>query len=361
VLVPAPIDASLYQWVPVAEGFSQPLLLTHAGDGSGRLFVAEQTGAVHVLAEGGQTLPEPMLDLSGRVSGAYEQGLLGLAVPPGFPGERPFFFVDYTDLNGDTNVVRYSLSGDTNVADPNSATPVLFVDQPYPNHNGGHIAFGPDGYLYVALGDGGSGGDPQGNAQNLNTLLGKILRLDVLSAEPYAIPPDNPFAAGGGAPEIWSYGLRNPWRFSFDRATGDLYIGDVGQNAYEEVNYQPAGSAGGENYGWDYMEGLHPFEGQAPPGLIAPVAEYAQSEGGCSVVGGYVYRGSQFPELSGIYFFGDNCSGFVWALWRNASGEWERTLAFETGFSLSSFGEDEAGELYVVDLSGGVHRLAAAQ
>jgi glucose/arabinose dehydrogenase len=358
VLAPAGFDPAGYGWTLVAEGFNQPVLITHAGDGSGRLFVVEQTGAIFVLDADGQALPEPMLDISPLVSNGYEQGLLGLAFPPGFPAEQPHFYVNYTDVNGDTNVVRYSLSEDPNVADPDSAAQILFVEQPYPNHNGGHLAFGPDGYLYIGLGDGGSGGDPQGRAQNLNELLGKMLRLDVLGGEPYAIPPDNPFLAGPAAREIWAYGLRNPWRYSFDRAAGDLYIADVGQNAYEEVNFQPAGSAGGENYGWDYLEGLHPFEGEPPPGLIAPVAEYAQAEGGCSVTGGYVYRGQQMPELSGIYFFGDYCSGLIWALFRNAAGEWQQQLAFETGFSISSFGEDEAGELYVVDHGGGVHRLA---
>jgi glucose/arabinose dehydrogenase len=347
----------------VAEGFDNPVYVTHAGDGSGRLFVVEQSGQIRIIQEGA-ILPEPFLDLTGiAVDNAFERGLLGLAFHPRY-AENGQFFVNYTDVNGDTAVARYTVSaGDPDRADPDSAQIILRVEQPYPNHNGGDLAFGPDGYLYIGMGDGGSAGDPQGNGQNLNTLLGKMLRLDVDSGEPYAIPPDNPFAGRSIAqPEIWAYGLRNPWRFSFDRATGDLYIADVGQNAYEEVNFQPADSPGGENYGWDLMEGLHPYEGSPPSdaNLVLPVAEYAQSEGGCSVTGGYVYRGQALPELLGVYFFGDYCSGLVWALHRTAEGAWERALFTRTTFSISSFGEDEAGELYVVDHGGAVYQLAAA-
>ena len=344
----------------VADGFSQPLYLAHTGDGSGRLFVVEQTGAIHILGEDGAVLPEPFLDIGRLVTNGFEQGLLGLAFHPGH-AQNGNFFVNYTDLRGDTVVARYSVSDDPNVADAASATTILTVAQPYRNHNGGHLAFGPDGYLYIGLGDGGAGGDPHGNGQNLGTLLGKMLRIDVEADEPYGIPPGNPFTGRRERPEIWAYGLRNPWRYSFDRATGDLYIGDVGQGAYEEIDFQPAGSAGGENYGWNFMEGLHPYEGDAPDGLTPPVAEYAQSEGGCTVVGGYVYRGPQLPELSGMYFFGDFCSGLIWALYRAPSGDWQRVQMFESGLNISSFGEDEAGELYVMDLNGGVYRLTRVE
>jgi glucose/arabinose dehydrogenase len=354
---PAAFVPGNYQWGLAASGFTQPLLVTHAGDGSGRLFVVEQTGVIRIVT-GGSALLQPFLDVSTLVSGSFEQGLLGLAFHPDFP-DTPYFYINYTDLRGDTQVVRYTLSADPNVAAPESATTILSVGQPYGNHNGGHLAFGPDGYLYIGLGDGGSAGDPHGNGQSLGVLLGKMLRLDVDGGEPYGIPADNPFAADGGRPEIWAYGLRNPWRFSFDRATGDLYIGDVGQGAYEEIDFQPASSAGGENYGWNFLEGSHEFQGGPPPGdTVLPVAEYAQSQGGCSVTGGYVYRGSALPEVAGVYFYGDYCSGFVWTLARDASGAWQNNQAYSSGLNISSFGEDEAGELYVVDHNGAIYRLA---
>ncbi len=364
-----PPDSDAYTLRLVAQGFDKPVYVTHAGDGSGRLFVVEQGGMIRIIRDGA-ILPQAFLDLTGiAVDNTFERGLLGLAFHPRY-AENGQFFVNYTDSNGDTAVVRYTTSADDpNRADPQSAQIVLQVEQPYSNHNGGDIVFGPDGYLYIGMGDGGSAGDPRGNGQSLTTLLGKMLRLDAVSprsdgvdgGEPYAIPPDNPFAGRSTTrPEIWAYGLRNPWRFSFDRATGDLYIADVGQNAYEEVNFQPAGSPGGENYGWDLMEGLHPFEGQPSDALTLPVAEYAQSEGGCSVTGGYVYRGQALPELQGVYFFGDYCSGLVWALHRTADGAWERALFMNTGLNISSFGEDEAGELYVVDHGGAVYQLADA-
>ena len=363
---PAAFDPANYQWQPVAQGFVQPLLVTHAGDGSGRIFVVEQTGLIWVVESDRTTLSEPFLDFSLQLpdklfEGGYsEQGLLGLAFPPDYENNG-FFFINYTDRAGDTVLSRFSVDvNDPNRAGDSSEEVLLTFDQPFANHNGGHLAFGPDGYLYIGLGDGGSGGDPQGNGQNLGVLLGKILRLDVDSGAPYAIPADNPFVATEGARhEIWAYGLRNPWRFSFDRATGDLFIGDVGQNAYEEVSFQPGDSAGGENYGWNYMEGLHEFEPGPPPAdAVAPIAEYAQTQGGCAVTGGYVYRGPALPEAAGVYFYGDYCSGLLWTLTRDAGGAWQNALAFDTDFSISSFGEDEAGELYLVDLSGGIYRLA---
>lgn len=275
------------------------------------------------------------------------------------------FYVFYTDVEGDEQVARYRVSADDpNRADPESAQPVLSVADPYPNHNGGLLLFGHDGMLYVGLGDGGSGGDPEGNGQNRAALLGKILRIDVANSsadEPYAIPPDNPFVGEAGTrPEIWAYGLRNPWRFSFDRATGDLFIGDVGQGDLEEVDFLAAGQ-GGANFGWDVMEGSQCFSEDdcSTEGLIAPIAEY-DHEFGCSVTGGYVYRGPSAPALSGVYLFADYCSGNLWGLGRDASGEWTMSEPIETGLTVSSFGEDAAGEIYVTDLKGGLYRVVEA-
>jgi glucose/arabinose dehydrogenase len=255
-------------------------------------------------------------------------------------------------------VARYHATGDT--ADPNSAVTILTQRQPFPNHNGGMMAFGPEGYLYIALGDGGSGGDPQGNGQKLDTWLGKILRIDV-SGDAYTVPDSNPFVGQSGAqPEIWAYGLRNPWRFSFDRATGDLYMGEVGQNAWEEVNFQPADSAGGENYGWNLYEGTHPYAGGSTTGLTMPVAEYPHSEG-ISISGGYVYRGTQIPDLVGAYLYGDFGTGTIWSLYRDADGQWQNNVFMRlSGTSISSFGEGEDGELYVVDYNGAILRFEPA-
>jgi glucose/arabinose dehydrogenase len=295
------------------------------------------------------------------VSCCGERGLLGLAFHPNYENNG-FFYINYTDLNGDTVIARFHVSNDPDLADASSETRVLGVPQPYPNHNGGSMVFGPDGYLYLGLGDGGSGGDPHGNGQNPNTLLGKILRLDVDSAVPYAIPPDNPYSQGGGAPEVWALGLRNPWRFSFDRLTGDLFIGDVGQDSWEEIDYLPAGSPGGANFGWNFREGMHPFgrSDAAPPAdlaLIDPVAEYGHDQG-ISVVGGYVYRGEQLPEWSGIYLYGDFGSGIIWGLMRDAQGAWQNELLFQTGSNPTSFGEDEQNDIYFVDYRGGLYKLA---
>ncbi|MBN2305277.1 MAG: PQQ-dependent sugar dehydrogenase, partial [Anaerolineae bacterium] len=243
-----------------------------------------------------------------------------------------------------------------NRADPASAVPLLYVQQPYRNHNGGHMAFGPDGYLYVAMGDGGSGGDPDGNGQNLGTLLGTILRLDVdVSADNgYAVPPDNPFVDDSAArPEIWVWGLRNAWRFSFDRATGDLYIADVGQNEWEEIHVQPADSPGGENYGWNAYEGTHVYSGTAPASeVVMPQLEYKHDNGWCSVTGGYVYRGAAIPGLQGYYLYGDWCTGTIWAARQDDAGAWSTVISLESGRAISSFGEDEAGELYLLDHNG---------
>jgi|SRR5690554_3446170 len=350
----------------VASGFTRPLYVTHAGDGSGRLFVVEQGGIIWILQDG-QRLETPFLDVTDRVSpearsGGYsERGLLGLAFHPNY-AENGVFFINYTDLNGTSITSRFTVSADDpNVADATSEQQLLVVEQPFANHNGGHLAFGPDGYLYVALGDGGSAGDPQNNAQNLSTLLGSILRLDVDVDEGYGIPEDNPFANDESARgEIWAWGLRNPWRFSFDRETGDLYIADVGQNEWEEVNFQPADSPGGENYGWRPYEGSQIYSGEQPASEpVMPIAEYSHSgTGGCSITGGYVYRGSAVPSLVGVYLYGDWCTGTIWSATPGEGGTWNAQVAMESGRNISSFGEDEAGELYVVDYDGEILRFA---
>ena len=347
-----------YELELVADDFRQPLYLTHAGDGSGRLFVVEQGGVIWIVQDG-NTLSPPFLDLSARVShSTSEQGLLGLAFHPDY-GRNGYFFVHYSDRNGDTVVQRFSVSADPNRAEPSSAAIVLTHPQPYRNHNGGQISFGPDGYLYIGLGDGGLAGDPHDNGQNLLTWLGAILRVDVDQNLGFAVPPDNPFlSSGDAAPEIWVYGLRNPWRFSFDRMTGDLYIGDVGQNDWEEIDYRPAGSPDAENYGWGQMEGDHCYQWDCDSeAYVAPIAEYHHSDGGCSVTGGYVYRGGNLKGLQGVYVYGDYCSGLIWALFHTAPDEWTNKLLIESGLKISSFGEDESGEVYVVDHAGGIYRL----
>jgi len=344
----------------VQAGFSSPLFVTAPPGDTHRLFVVERGGLVRVI-EDGALLPTPFLDVSADIVSSGEQGLLGLAFHPDY-ATNGYVYVDYTDASGDTQVMRYVVTGDPNVVDATPGEPILSVDQPYTNHNGGMLAFGPDGMLYVGLGDGGSGGDPDGNGQNRATLLGSILRLDVDGGLPYSIPADNPFAGHATyREEIWAYGLRNPWRFSFDRQTGDLLIGDVGQGKVEEVDFQPASSHGGENYGWNVMEGSQCY-GTAvcsTAGLVLPVAEYGHSAG-CSITGGYVYRGTAWPALQGRYFYGDYCSGWIRSFQLDdgtATDLQDHSADVEAGLSLSSFGEDGAGELYVVDLDGTVYRL----
>lgn len=349
-----------YTWRLLVGGLNTPLGLTHASDGTGRVFIVEQDGLIRIIKDGA-LLPTPFLDISDRaLRKGSEQGLLGLAFHPRYP-ENGYFFVNYTDARGDTVIARYRVSDqDPDSADRGSETRILFISQPYGNHNGGVLAFGPDGYLYLGLGDGGSAGDPLGNGQSLVSLLGKILRLDIDSAEPYAIPPDNPFVETGGQPEIWAYGLRNPWRFSFDRLTGDLYIADVGQNLWEEIDFYPGGSPGGANFGWNYLEGNHPFRGVTPPGLelVFPVTEYGHDLG-CSVTGGVVYRGERLPAWQGVYLYGDYCTGRVWGLLKGAEGNWQGGQLFEVSAQISSFGEDELGEVYLVDHGGSIYSLMA--
>jgi glucose/arabinose dehydrogenase len=340
----------------IAEGLKQPVYVTHAGDDSGRLFVVEKAGRI-VLLRDGVPASAPFLDISDRVGSiGSEQGLLSVAFHPQF-SQNGRLFVDYTDSNGDTVISRFQASGDS--ADPASEAVLLTIDQPYANHNGGLVLFGPDGDLYIGMGDGGSGGDPQGNGQNRETLLGKLLRLNV-DGDTYTIPPDNPWPNGGEAkPEIWAYGLRNPWRFSFDRATGDMYIADVGQGEYEEINVQRSGS-GGQNYGWNITEGNHCFRSSSCDSndTVAPIAEYDHSQG-CSITGGYIYRGAAFPSLQGLYFYGDYCSGRIWALSETAPGSWQERELLKTDLSISSFGEDQAGEVYLTDLGGTLYQIVA--
>jgi uncharacterized repeat protein (TIGR01451 family) len=334
-------------------GFSHPLQITHAGDGSQRLFVVEQNGHIRIIKN--QALIEKIfLDISSRVSCCGERGLLGLAFPPNY-ANKGYFYVNYTNSGGDTVVARYYVTTDPDVADPNSEEILLTIVQPFANHNGGHLAFGPDGYLYIGTGDGGSGGDPYNNGQSLNTLLGKILRIDVESGTtPYAIPATNPFASSAAnRREIWAFGLRNPWKFSFDRQTGDLYIGDVGQTAYEEIDFQSASSPGGENYGWKIMEGTHCYNSNScnQSGLTLPVAEYNHGEG-CSVTGGIVYRGQRFPRLNGTYLYGDYCTGRIWGLTLLLKSQ-QNVQLFDASYPISTFGEDEAGEIYLTDYEAG--------
>ncbi len=354
--VPVPPELEL---VPVASGLSTPVVVTNAGDGSNRLFIVEKAGRIRIV-EDGTLLATPFIDIDSIVnSGSNEQGLLGLAFHPNYEGNG-YFYVNYTDSSGDTVVSRFSVTGgNPNVADPGSEFEILSIVQPFVNHNGGQIEFGPDGYLYIGMGDGGSGGDPGDRAQNLAVLLGKMLRIDIDHADPpldYRIPADNPFVGvSGAAEEIWAYGLRNPWRFSFDRTTGDLFIGDVGQYDWEEIDFQPASSTGGENWGWRCYEATHPHNttGCGPIGdYDGPVIEYSSASptSNCSVTGGYRYRGVLAPGLKGAYLYGDYCSGKVWAgVYNEMGGTWSAVdLDFSpTPFSLRSFGEDERGNVYL--------------
>jgi len=356
VVTSAPAAPSL---AVVTSGLSSPLFLT-APPGDDRLFIVEKTGRIRIV-KNGALLATPFLDIGSQVSNGGEQGLLGLAFHPQY-GQNGIFVVNYTDPNGDTRVSRFAVSANPDLADGGSEQLVLAVPQPFTNHNGGMLAFGPDGYLYIGLGDGGSGGDPQGNGQDRTTLLGSILRIDIDGSTPYAIPATNPYASSQTfRREIWAYGVRNPWRFSFDRTTGDLYTADVGQGAREEVDFQPASSAGGENYGWNIMEGsicFSPSSGCNQSGLTLPVLDYDHSQG-CSITGGYVYRGSAIPALQGRYLYGDFCSGWVRSFRMQGGQAVERTEwpTLAPGGSILSFGEDSQGELYVLSGSGSVYRI----
>lgn len=342
----------------VVDGLDRPVQVVDPDDDSNRLFIVEQGGAIRVIREG-ELLADPFLDLSDRVSCCGERGLLSMATHPDF-AENGLFVVSYTDTNGDTVIASYNASAATpDLADPESAELILALEQPAANHNGGLVLFGPnDGYLYVGLGDGGGGGGA--NSQDPGTLLGKMLRIDIDNVEPgqaYAIPADNPLVMTNGArPEIWALGLRNPWRFSFDRDTGDLWIGDVGAGSYEEVNFQAAASPGGENYGWNLMEGPDCRTDAECDDFVSPRSGFGR-ESGCVVTGGFVYRGTAIPELEGTYLFADYCSGRVWGLPVDAPAGTVPLGPVETGLQISSFGEDRAGELYVIDLEGAIYRI----
>lgn len=351
--------------------FFEPVFVS-APAGDPRLFVVEKVGTIRVV-ENGSTLPTPFLDLTGQVSTGIEQGLLGLAFDPLY-ATNGRFYVDYVNLDGRTQIVRYRVSaGDPNVADPASAESLRTIPRPIPDpqldpfHNGGMIAFGRDGYLYIATGDGnaGTGGDGFGTGQSLDDLLGSLLRIDVRNAPGYVVPPDNPFVATPNAqPEVWSRGLRNPWRFSFDRQSGDLYIGDVGQDSKEEIDVSSFASGGGRaaNYGWNITEGsdcFQPPSGCATSGLVPPLVEFDHSGGECSVIGGYVYRGSAVPELRGTYFYADFCAQWIKSFRLSGGQATQRTdwPNLFPGGSVVSFGEDGFGELYIVTLGGGVYRI----
>jgi len=340
----------------IASGLSSPIAITHAGDSSGRLFITLQGGQI-VIHDGAQLLATPFLDITSLVVSGGEQGLLSVAFHPNYESNG-FFYVYYTrSSDGALVIARYHVSADPNVADASSASILLTIPHPgATNHNGGQLQFGPDGYLYIGIGDGGTGGS---NSQNGSSLLGKMLRIDVDSAAPYAIPASNPFVSDPAvADQIWALGLRNPWRFSFDRLTGDLFIADVGQNAWEEVNFQASTSAGGQNYGWPCYEGMH-ATGSATACTIGtitnPVAEYNHGTSdsiGCSISGGYRYRGSEYPNMAGIYFYGDYCAGRIWGAELSGSS-WVAVELTDTNYSISTFGEGEDGGLYLADYSSG--------
>ncbi|MBI2212288.1 MAG: PQQ-dependent sugar dehydrogenase [Acidobacteria bacterium] len=341
---------------PVSTNIDRPVALTTAPGDPGRLYVTEQAGRVRIV-ENGIRFSTPFLDIQNRVSCCGERGLLSIAFHPAYQANG-FFFANYTDVNGNTVVSRFRV-GATNPdrAEAASETVILRIAQPFGNHNGGQLQFGPDNHLYIGTGDGGSAGDPGNRAQSVDELLGKILRLDVELEAGYRVPATNP-VIGGKRTELWAIGLRNPWRFSFDTATGDLFIADVGQNQWEEVNLQPASSTGGENYGWRRMEGNHcfnPSSGCDDGSLVKPIIEYSHSEG-CSVSGGYVYRGKS-SYLLGKYIYGDFCTGFIRSATRDAAGSWSTALLFNAGFPISSFGQDGFGEVYVLSYNGAIYRI----
>src|SRR6185312_9864269 len=361
---PAPSASISLQ--PVATGLSSPLDLEQPPDNSGRLFVVEQGGFIRII-QSGALLAQPFLDLSSKIVPNFagtEMGLLGVTFHPAFQQNRKFY-VNYVRSNAgqfQSVISEFQASAtNPNLADPVSERILLVVNQVsnFPNHKAGQLAFGPDGFLYFGLGDGGSGGDPFGNGQNIQVLLGKLMRIDVNSTSgslPYAIPADNPFVAGGGRPEIWAYGLRNPWRFSFDAPSGRLFLADVGQDAFEEVDLIQKGG----NYGWNIMEASHCFNppsGCNTAGLILPITEYSHSEGN-AVIGGFVYHGSAIPALQGVYVFGDFGTGKIWGL-QETPGSWTRTLLSSTGKNISAFGRDQNGELYAVDYAGAVWKIVA--
>jgi len=355
----APRATAGIRLTPFVRGLDHPVNVAIA-PGERRIYVVEQPGRIRVI-ENGALRPEPFLDLTAQVRYGGERGLLGLAFHPRY-AENGLLFVNYTDRNGDTRVVRLHAAAARRSADPASAHEILFQKQPYPNHNGGHLVFGPDGMLYVGLGDGGSGGDPGNRAQDLSTWLGKLLRIDVDHGDPYAVPRDNPFVGRPGVkPEIWAYGLRNPWRFAFDAAPGLLYIADVGQDRWEEIDVVPATRAG-LDFGWRLMEGSHPFkpDGAAHPDLVSPVLEYGHDEG-CSITGGAVYRGRHIPALAGAYLYSDYCQGWLRSFrFANGAAKDQRRWDVRTPGAVTSFGTDADDEMLVVAYDGTIYRIDPA-
>lgn len=334
-----------YIWWIVSNDLDFPVDIQPTKSELGRMYIVEKQGTIHAFTNN-QIDKEPFLNIEDRINqGFSEKGLLGLAFHPNYE-QNGYFYVNYTGSGGDTHISRFQAVNGK--GDPNSEVVLMVIKQPYPNHNGGGLAFGPDGYLYIGLGDGGLVGDPYKNAQNTSVMLGKILRIDVDNGNPYAIPPGNPFGN-----EVWAFGLRNPWRFSFDNANGDLYIGDVGQGKWEEVDYLPAGTSGA-NFGWSVVEGNHPYDGEAQASFTPPIAEYSHDLG-CAVTGGYVYRGA-LPGLNGIYMYADYCRGTIWGALQ-VDGQWQSQIMFETGENITSFGQDEFGEMYITTESGNVLKL----
>ena len=339
--------------------FNKPVDIANAGDG--RLFIVEQAGLIRVVhGRGPSAISKVFLDINQRVTSGGEKGLLGLAFHPQY-NQNGYFYVNYTSGEGEelhSNISRFQVTSDPDLAAPNSEFNILKEPQPYENHNGGDLNFGPDSYLYIGLGDGGSGGDPGNRAQSETELLGKMLRIDVNNTtedKNYAIPPDNPFIGQPAYDEIWAIGLRNPWRFSFDRLTGDMLIADVGQNEWEEINFQPANSAGGENYGWRLKEGTHCFNPPSncdPGGLTDPIYEYSHAVGS-SITGGYVYRGPSLPALQGTYLYSDWCTGAIYTLYQDGAEIWHSATLINLSDRVSTFGEDNSGELYLAQHSTG--------
>ncbi|HEX6311151.1 MAG TPA: PQQ-dependent sugar dehydrogenase [Acidimicrobiia bacterium] len=353
------LAAAAVTLTPVADIEAPTAMAVREGDTA--LYVTERAGRVVAVRDGALD-PQPVLDLTGQVATGGERGLLGLAFSP----DGTHLYVHYSDSDGDTRVEEYAMADGT--ANPSTARELLALDQPQSNHNGGQLVVDADGLLYIGLGDGGAAADqgpghaPEGNGQSLDTLLGKILRIDPRATEgaAYTVPADNPFAAGGGLPEIYAYGLRNPWRFSFDRETGDLWIGDVGQNAWEEIDYLPAGSAAGANLGWPQREGTHEFRGERPPGAVDPIFEYPNPAEGCAVTGGYVYRGEAIPDLTGAYVFADYCEGDLRALVQEGGAVVAERFLDVGAANIAAFGQDRSGELYVLSQGDGLLRLDPA-